>query len=239
MAPGPRSAAGTRVPRGPGVLPPPPAALEPWAARYIPARMRFTGTLKSWNDERGFGFIEPTQGGQEIFVHIKAFPSGTGRPVPGQSLTFEIEPGPDGKKRAKAVQYPVKAGSRPRPRVEGPAPWTPARVLVVPAFLAAYGFVVVRWGFHPLVPLVYIGASLVAVLVYAFDKAAAVGGHRRTPEGVLHAIALGCGWPGALLAQQLLRHKTSKAEFIHVFWATVLINTAGMVFWHAGIRTLA
>ena len=37
--------------------------------------MPFTGTLKSWNDDRGFGFIAPAQGGQEIFVHIKAFPA--------------------------------------------------------------------------------------------------------------------------------------------------------------------
>ena len=35
--------------------------------------MRFEGIIKSWNDERGFGFIEPSPGGQEIFVHIKAF----------------------------------------------------------------------------------------------------------------------------------------------------------------------
>jgi len=35
--------------------------------------MRIEGVIKSWNDERGFGFIEPTQGGQEIFVHVKAF----------------------------------------------------------------------------------------------------------------------------------------------------------------------
>ena len=35
--------------------------------------MRFDGKLKSWNDDRGFGFIEPLQGGQEIFVHIKSF----------------------------------------------------------------------------------------------------------------------------------------------------------------------
>ena len=44
--------------------------------------MRFEGYLKTWNDERGFGFIEPLAGGQEIFVHVKAFPGGVSRPVP-------------------------------------------------------------------------------------------------------------------------------------------------------------
>src|SRR5688500_11354451 len=66
--------------------------------------MRIDGTLKSWNDERGFGFIDPTQGGQEIFVHITAFQVRTERPQIGQRLTFEVEVGPDGKKRAKLVQ---------------------------------------------------------------------------------------------------------------------------------------
>ncbi|RZI78674.1 MAG: cold shock domain-containing protein, partial [Rubrivivax sp.] len=49
--------------------------------------MRFDGIIKSWNDDRGFGFIEPAQGGQEIFVHIKAFKGLRGRPQPGQRLT--------------------------------------------------------------------------------------------------------------------------------------------------------
>ena len=46
-------------------------------ASQIPVRMQFSRTLKSWNDDCGFGFIEPTHGGQKIFVHIKAFPAGT------------------------------------------------------------------------------------------------------------------------------------------------------------------
>lgn len=37
--------------------------------------MRFEGTIKSWNDERGFGFIAPALGGDEVFIHIKAFTS--------------------------------------------------------------------------------------------------------------------------------------------------------------------
>jgi cold shock CspA family protein len=62
--------------------------------------MRFDGTIKSWNDERGFGFIEPNQGGQQIFVHIKAFKGLRQHPQPNQRVSFQVEVGPQGKKRA-------------------------------------------------------------------------------------------------------------------------------------------
>ena len=57
--------------------------------------MRFEGRLAQWNDERGFGFIEPTQGGEPVFVHISAFPAaGRGaqaRPRVGERLSFEMD----------------------------------------------------------------------------------------------------------------------------------------------------
>ena len=40
-------------------------------------------------------------------------------------------------------------------------------------------------------------------------------------------LGLLCGWPGALLAQQWLRHKTAKRSFQLVFWITVVVNMAG------------
>lgn len=43
-------------------------------------------------------------------------------------------------------------------------------------------------------------------------------------------MALLGGWPGALLAQQVLRHKSAKAEFRQVFWVTVLLNAALFIF---------
>jgi uncharacterized membrane protein YsdA (DUF1294 family)/cold shock CspA family protein len=186
--------------------------------------MRFTGTLNTWNDERGFGFLEPAQGGQEIFVHIKAFPSGTDRPSVGQVLTFEVETSSDGKKKARAVQYPPRGRQSQRPRAESPAPWTLPRVLAIPTFAAIYAFVVWRWGFSPPVLLAYLGLSLVAFLAYAFDKSAAVSGRWRTAEQTLHLFSLAGGWPGALVAQQLLRHKSSKPSFASAFWFTVVLN---------------
>ena len=65
--------------------------------------MRFEGILKSWNDDKGFGFISPSHGGQDIFVHISEYPRGR-RPVLNESLTFEVELNPQGKKRAVNVQ---------------------------------------------------------------------------------------------------------------------------------------
>jgi cold shock CspA family protein len=65
--------------------------------------MPLRGTLKSWNDDRGFGFIAPTRGGRELFVHISAFPRDGSRPAVGESLTYEIGRGKDGKAQAVYV----------------------------------------------------------------------------------------------------------------------------------------
>jgi uncharacterized membrane protein YsdA (DUF1294 family) len=86
--------------------------------------------------------------------------------------------------------------------------------------------------------LVYLGLSLLAFLAYAFDKSAAVSGRWRIAEQTLHLVSLAGGWPGALLAQQLLRHKTSKQSFIFAFWLTVLLNVGLFVAWHAGLLPL-
>ncbi len=197
--------------------------------------MQFSGTLKTWHDDRGFGFIEPALGGQEIFVHIKAFPAGTGRPVVGQKLLFEVGTGNNGKKSARAVQYPARSRVINKPKIESAAEWTLLRSLAIPGFVVIYAFVAMRFGFVPGVLIVYVGLSICAMVFYAMDKAAAKAGSWRTPENTLHLIALAGGWPGALIAQQLLRHKTSKADFVVVFWFTVLLNVCVFVTWSAGL----
>lgn len=197
--------------------------------------MRLCGILRSWNDERGFGFIEPAKGGKDIFVHIQAFPPGSGRPMIGQILTFEIGLGPNGKKRAHSVQYQVRDREPRTHRAESPATWTLPRLLVIPAFASVWLYVASRWPVNPMVPAVYIGLSLLAFLAYAVDKSAAIKGRWRTPEKTLHLLSVAGGWPGALLAQQLLRHKCSKPSFVAVFWITVATNIVGFVAWHSGL----
>ena len=87
--------------------------------------MPHLGTLQTWYDDRGFGFIAPNDGGRELFVHISSFPRDGFRPTVGESLWFEVGPGKDGKQQAIRIHrravgersaYPrhrtVKSGSK-------------------------------------------------------------------------------------------------------------------------------
>ena len=74
--------------------------------------MPLTGTLRSWNDDRGFGFIAPTHGGAEIFVHVSAFPRDQTKPTVGEKLTYELDRGRDGRLQAvKVVRQAVGSGA--------------------------------------------------------------------------------------------------------------------------------
>ena len=82
-----------------------------------------------------------------------------------------------------------------------------------------------------LVPAIYAAASLVAFGAYALDKSAARRAARRTPESTLLLLGLAGGWPGALVAQRLLHHKTRKTGFQVVFWLTVALNCGALWWW--------
>ncbi len=96
----------------------------------------------------------------------------------------------------------------------------------LPAFACLYLAVTLAWGVSWWVAAFYAGISLLTFTVYAWDKAAARAGRWRTAESTLHLLALAGGWPGALLAQQWLRHKSVKLACRALFWATVLLNVA-------------
>jgi cold shock CspA family protein len=96
--------------------------------------MRTRGKITSWNDEQGFGFITPGDGGKRVFVHIRAFSNRNRRPEINQMTSYAL----------------------------------------------------------------------------STDR------HGRA-------------WPGALVAQQKLRHKSRKQAFQSVFWVTVLQNCGAFV----------
>lgn len=109
--------------------------------------MRNQGKITHWNEEKGYGFITPSSGASQVFVHIRAFRN--------RHLPPELN---------QVVQYSLSTDKQGRP---------------------------CAW---------------------------------RTKESTLHTLALIGGWPGALIAQQLLRHKSRKNAFQFMFWTTVVLN---------------
>ena len=103
--------------------------------------------------------------------------------------------------------------------------WLPGILFMLGSILLAGVFIRLRY------PLAYGLGSVVCFLAYAFDKSAATAGRWRTPERTLLLLGLAGGWPGGLVAQHLLRHKTAKPSFRAAFWATVALNVAGLLVW--------
>jgi cold shock CspA family protein len=111
-----------------------------------PRSARFHGTLTSWNDDRGFGFISladgDARGDRKTFVHIKAFPAALHRrPQIGDRLSFELGPSPEGKSQAEFVQL---AGPTPATRQRHPASRRTSRAAsYLPILLFAVGYLAV------------------------------------------------------------------------------------------------
>ena len=186
--------------------------------------MRYQGKITTWKDDQGFGFITPNGGGAPVFFHIKTFSNRQRRPVGNEIVTYELTV--DERRRPRAVNVAF-VGERRVERSTGGSGWG--------AF--AFGTLFLAWmvgavvtGKLPLAVLgIYFGASVVAFVAYAFDKSAAEKDQWRTQESTLHLFGLIGGWPGALLAQKVLRHKSRKREFQTVFWATVVLNCGALM----------
>ncbi len=83
----------------------------------------------------------------------------------------------------------------------------------------------------------YLVISFITYIAFAVDKRAARRGNWRTPEQTLHLLSLLGGWPGALLGQHYLRHKSQKLSFRVVLWLTIVVN-CGALIWLASNQTL-
>jgi CspA family cold shock protein len=65
-----------------------------------------TGTVKWFNATKGYGFIQPENGGKDIFLHVSAVErAGLQSPADGQRVEFEIETGRDGRSSAANLSY--------------------------------------------------------------------------------------------------------------------------------------
>jgi cold shock CspA family protein len=120
--------------------------------------MRFKGTIAEWNDDRGFGFIRPAEGGDRVFCHIKAFHERSKRPALNTTVTYELARDDRGRPQARQIRY----SSTSRPPV--------TRQALVPSSAQ--------------LTLAIVGAS--AFFVYGWDKVSAEGGHWRTGSRAGH-----------------------------------------------------
>ncbi|MCV2354086.1 cold shock and DUF1294 domain-containing protein [Paucibacter sp. B2R-40] len=186
--------------------------------------MRQHGFLTQWDDAKGYGFITPNHGEAKLFVHIKAFGLRAERPQLGELLSFELEHDAQGKRRAVKVRADKArlASSSSSPGIASSS--SLSSLYLIPAFAAFYLLCHLLWSLPAGLWGAYMAMSLATFIVYAGDKRAASKGQPRVPERTLHGLAFACGWPGALLAQQLLRHKSSKPAFLRRFWGTVSGN---------------
>ena len=185
--------------------------------------MRHQGKITTWKDDKGFGFITPNGGGEPVFLHVSSLANRQRRPEGNELVSYELAPDAKGRPQAKAVAF---VGERAVARA------APGRSALPPLFAAGFLVLlgVLAWlGRLPLAVLgLYAAASVVAFLAYGHDKSAAVRDVWRVKENTLHLFSLLGGWPGALAAQRLFRHKSSKASFQTTYRVTVVLNCAAL-----------
>jgi uncharacterized membrane protein YsdA (DUF1294 family)/cold shock CspA family protein len=185
--------------------------------------MRYQGKITNWKDDKGFGFITPNGGGQQVFVHISSFSNRERRPVGAEIVTYELRVDEKGRAQAQRVAFLGE-----RMQSNGPSVRNNISLAFASFFLVSLAGAAFASKLPLAVPAFYLGASVVAFLAYALDKSAAKNDQWRTQESTLHFFSLIGGWPGALAAQRLLRHKSKKASFQFAFWVTVMINCGAL-----------
>ena len=197
--------------------------------------MRTHGKITHWNEEKGYGFITPSTGASRVFVHIRAFKN---RHMPlelNQVVQYSLSTDKQGRPCAvKVTRAGEKLAGNSKP-ITGLF-----QILIAVGFMAVVNWSVSAYNMPIQILYLYLAVSAFTFLVYTKDKWAARTRRWRTQESTLHTLALIGGWPGALLAQQVLRHKSRKNAFQFMFWTTVVLNCAafGWLFTAQGAEML-
>ena len=197
--------------------------------RRLPLKLEegraYQGRVINWNDEKGYGFIQIQPGYENLFFHISNFAYHHRRPSADIAVTFLATPAQKGGWQASRVllrehehaimesdPYDIADKNQPK-RIEG-------YVYAVLDILYFLGLTLIS------LPLGITSAimSVLTVVLYRYDKRAAEQGGQRIPNTTLHLASLLGGWPGALIARPLLRHKLNQKRFRGFFWASIVAN---------------
>lgn len=189
--------------------------------------MQVKGRITDWNDVRGFGFISALAGGDRVFVHVSAFPTGSRRPAEGEFVSYTLGTDERGRRCAIEVTYAVRHSKRSGLRTQASISHLIASCVVATFFGVIALLAIVGRLWWPVV-CVYIFSSMAAFYTYKHDKEAAQVSARRTNEWTLIVLGLIGGWPGALVARHRFRHKTKKVAFRVGYWLSVVFNVAGL-----------
>lgn len=196
-----------------------------------------SGKLTKWKDERGFGFIQPTDGSQEVFLHISEVKDATRRPQENDTIYYHCIVDSDGKVRA-CNAFILGARNKPGSLSKHAKPSNtivssfPIVEVVLLSFIPLVGAIHFTWTMRNPLPLVlYPVMSLVTYFLYADDKSRAKRKDWRTSEQTLHLCELAGGWIGGFIAQRILRHKSQKGSYQARFWAIVTLHYAAWLFW--------
>jgi uncharacterized membrane protein YsdA (DUF1294 family)/cold shock CspA family protein len=192
----------------------------------------YEGVIKSWKQDRGFGFIKSAASESDIFIHIRDIKHYDYEPKVGDSVNYKLMYDKDGRIRAYDAYVkgqPAIQLIRPKTILRNKVPEKSKPGLEIPFVLIALTpFVFSAWLImeqHNILPfVVYLVMSLLSFLVYARDKTKAHKNEWRTPEATLHLLELLGGWPGALITQKWIRHKNKKVSFQVVFWIIVMMH---------------
>jgi uncharacterized membrane protein YsdA (DUF1294 family)/cold shock CspA family protein len=190
--------------------------------------VRTKGRITSWNDDKGYGFVTPLTGGEQVFIHISALGNRNRRPELNQVVTYSISKDAQGRPCAANATLAGDKLVKKAPRKSNNFAIGFAFV-----FLAAIAVGVATGNLSASLLAGYLALSLITFAAYARDKSAAQKGAWRISEGTLLLLGIAGGWPGGLIAQEILRHKSKKASFRVTFWVTVPMNCAALVWLHS------
>lgn len=171
--------------------------------------MAISGVVSEWNDQKGYGFISVNDEPIRIVFHIGDLSGHSVRPKVQEKVTFTLAKDGRGNLRATDVHRPITFG---------------------------FSFALVIWFITTFVASLYLlnyPTFMISYLLlisgttyslYALDKVVSNHSRWQIPESLFHLASVLGGWPGAVFAQSLLRHKPISPSFNACFWLSVFLS---------------